>query len=107
MKHLYISTFILQRKERASDNQGGWVETYKDIGEIHGRLRPANATERTVASQEQAYITHVFYCDATEDIRRGDRLKGEGIEVNVIAVRNPSYMNHHLEIDCEVIQHGG
>ena len=104
---LYIHTFVISRPSRTDDGQGGWTIGYADVGSIQGRLRPASATERTVAQQEQARITHVFYCGADEDVHRGDLVSGAGNVVEVVAVREPSHMGHHLEIDCLEIQKEG
>lgn len=98
--------FIHYRPSRASDGQGGWVVSRVAVGAIWGRLRPASSEERLVAQQEQRRLSHVFYCDATEDVRRGDTLAADGIEVEVLAVREPSRAGHHLECDCWESQQG-
>lgn len=106
MKHLFNQTMTLQRKIYIDDGQGGTYLDWQNIGTIRGRLRPASASERTVAAQEQAVISHVFYCSADEDIRRGDRLINGGLTVEIIAVKEPSYMGHHLECEGLVVQNG-
>jgi len=97
---LYIHSLAVTRKARASDGQGGWTETWGTVATISGRIRPASANERILARQQQAEISHVFYCAASVDVTRGDRLAGEGRTWDVIAVREPSHARHHLEIDC-------
>jgi hypothetical protein len=42
----------------------------------------------------------VFYCLASEDIARGDRITGDDVMVDVMAIREPSRADHHFEIDC-------
>jgi head-tail adaptor len=102
---LYIHTLTVTRPTRTGDGQGGWTVTYETVGTIDGRLRPAGASEKTTADQEQAQVTHVLYCAADEDIQRGDLVMGTGLPVvEIIAVREPSYMGHHLECDCVEIQ---
>lgn len=97
-------TYTLARRVRVSDGQGGWPWSYVDQGTIQGRLRPASGAERMAAQQEQRAITHVFYCLYDEDIRRTDQLVGDGVTVYVDAVRKPSRMDHHLEVDCSETQ---
>ena len=101
---LYIHAMTVTRPAKTADGQGGWAVGYETIGLVNGRLRPASASERISADQQQARITHVWYCAPTEDIRRGDLLSGEGQTVEVLAVREPSHMGHHLEVDCVEIQ---
>ncbi len=101
---LFIDTFTVSRLSLVSDSQGGWQQTRADAGTISGRLRPASATERTVAQQGQALISHVLYTTAGADVQRGDYVTGAGKVVEVAAVREPSHMGHHLEVDCQEIQ---
>lgn len=93
-------TYAVSRRRRTPDAQGGWAIDYVAIPPIRGRLRPASSAERLIAQQEQRDLTHVFYCLEGEDIARGDRITGDGITVEVDAVREPSRADHHLEIDC-------
>ncbi len=101
---LYIHSLTISRPTRTPDGQGGWAIGYTELGGIAGRLRPAGASEQTVADQQQAKVTHVLYCAADEDIRRGDLVSVAGVTVEVVAVREPSHMGHHLECDCAEIQ---
>jgi SPP1 family predicted phage head-tail adaptor len=92
--------FIVSRRFRTLDHQGGWHITYTSIVTIEGRLRPASSTEIIAAQQEQRRISHVFYCEAGRNIARGDRISADGVTVDVMAVREPSRANEHYEIDC-------
>jgi len=104
---LFNHEFAQTRPTRTSDGQGGWTVSYANVGAIMGRLRPASSEERTVAAQEQRRLSHVFYCDADEDVRRGDRLVEDGIAVEVLDIREPSRARHHLECDCWETQREG
>src|SRR3972149_252993 len=92
--------FAVERRVRTLDHQGGWLINYSPINAILGRLRPASSAEIIAAQQEQRRISHIFYCVAGEDIVRGDRLTGEGVMVDVMAIREPSRADEHYEIDC-------
>ena len=98
--------FYHSRRRQTGDGQGGWVEDPVPIGTVRGRLRPATSAERERAAQEQRQISHVFYCLAGEDVKRGDRLSFGGLTVDVKAVREPSLAGEHLEVDCMEIQLG-
>ena len=104
---LFNREFTQTRPARVTDGQGGWTVSYGAVGTTKGRLRPASAEERTVAAQEQRRLSHVFYCDANEDIQRGDRLTEDGITVEVLGIREPSRARHHLECDCWETQREG
>jgi head-tail adaptor len=106
---LYIHTLRHFRPTRTSDGQGGWAVGYETLADVVGRLRPASASERTVAAQEQVYVSHVLYCAADEDVQREDLLTLDNgahpaVVVEVVAVREPSYSGHHLEIDAYQVQ---
>ena len=104
---LYNHTWTLTRKTRTSDGHGSFPASETTVGTLRGRMRPASATERTLAAQRLAEISHVFYCGADEEVQRDDVLSGEGRTWRVIAVREPSYAGHHLEVDCLEQQKAG
>jgi len=109
---LLNNIFAVERRQRTPDAQGGWQISYQSLAPIRGRLRPASSAEIVAAQQEQRKITHVFYCLETEDIARGDRITGDDVTVDVMALREPSRADHHLEIDCletqfEISEDGG
>jgi SPP1 family predicted phage head-tail adaptor len=96
--------FTKFRRRRTPDGQGGWAVDYVSVETVRGRLRPASSSEREAAAREERQVTHVFYCDAGEDITRGDRLSYSGLTVDEEGVREPSLAGEHLEIDCLEIQ---
>lgn len=102
---LLITTFTHERRRRTPDGQGGWSIDYVEQGTVTGRIRPATSSERQLAMQEERQVTHVFYCQADEDVRRGDRLTatspgGYQLVVDVDALREPSLAGEHYEFDC-------
>ena len=97
---LLNNTFLVSRRDRIADGQGGWIITYADIGTVEGRIRPANSNERVVADSEEQQITHVLYTNADEDIVRGDLVTCKGLQVEVLGIREPSLAGRHWEIDC-------
>lgn len=97
-------TFVLERRQRLPDGIGGWVIAYTSNGSVSGYIRPATSEEITTAQQEQRRITHVLYVDGDTDIARGDRATGAGLVVDIMAVRDPGQVSHHLEVDCNETQ---
>lgn len=105
---LLNNDFAHFRRRRSPDGQGGWPLDYPPEGAttIRGRIRPALSREREVAASEERLVTHVFYCEASADVRRGDRLQclspvsGYLLIVEVDALREPSLAGEHLEFDC-------
>jgi len=98
---LLIDTFVIWRKERVFDGQGGWAESLVEVGSIAGRLRPVVGREGDSADQAQRVVTHVLYTLPAVDIQRGDMAVGAGKTVEVLGIRDPSHAGHHWEIDCE------
>jgi len=101
---LYNHSYVVIRKTRASDGQGGWGETWATVATITGRMRPASAAEATAAAQRQAQISHVLYCGPDTNVARGDRVTGQERLWTVVAIREPSHAGHHLEVDCNETQ---
>jgi SPP1 family predicted phage head-tail adaptor len=97
---LLTHDFVIYRRQRESDGQGGWAETWVQIATVSGRLRPVSGAERAVAAQVERHVTHVLYVGADTDIARGDMVQGAGTVVDVLGVREPSHAGHHLEVDC-------
>ncbi len=97
---LLNNAFTVARRSRLSDGQGGWLITYVELGTQAGRIRPATGTEREIAQAEGRQLTHVFYTLASADIARGDHVTCGALEVEVLAVREPSLAGMHYEIDC-------
>ena len=97
------NTFAVYRNVRTPDGQGGDTAALAHVGDYRGRLRPVNAGERVDAEQRNVRMTHILYCKADTDIARGDTVIGAGVDLRVLAVREPSYANHHYAVDCEAI----
>ena len=92
--------FVISRKERTSDGQGGWLASYVSIGVVKGRIRPASSSEQEKAQEQQRQITHVLYLLPKTDVERGDLVTCDGLAVDVQGVRDPSFAHIHLEVDC-------
>src|SRR5438128_4088256 len=110
VSQLFNHDFIVARVTRLEDGQGGYTLEFADLPgmPIRGVLTPATSTERLIAAQQQARVTHTFYCLPT-DIARGDQVRvadasPSGLPypvVYVVDVRNPNLLDHHLEISVE------
>ena len=96
--------YTIDRRSRVSDGAGGWAIAYEPQSVVDGRLRPTTSQERDVAAREERRISHVLYVVDGTDIVRGDQVEGAGIIVEVMAVREPSRADHHLEVDCWELQ---
>jgi SPP1 family predicted phage head-tail adaptor len=102
MSALRITEVEHLRRVSSSDGQGGWTEDMSSLGTVWVRVRAATSAERQEARQDGRTITHVVYGDPADAIRRGDQLEiSAGQVLEVLAVRNPSLLNHHTEMDCE------
>ena len=97
---LLNNTFVISRRDRVDDGQGGWTIVYGDVASVQGRIRPATSAERLVADREERQITHVLYVVHGADIERGDLVVCDDLQVEVLGIREPSKAGQHLEIDC-------
>jgi head-tail adaptor len=104
---LYVHEFTLYRRTRTGDGHGSWEVTWPEYSTFSGRLRPSGASDVERGAQMQAEISHVLYAAADCEVQRGDRIGYGDLLLDVIAVRNPSYAGHHLEIDCQAMQAEG
>lgn len=89
----------IQRKDRTSDGQGGWSETWSEVAYERGHLRPTSAREKLAGGQEKADVSHIAILRKGADIKLGDRLKLDDLIVAVVGIREPATAGRHLEID--------
>lgn len=105
MNNLFIHDITIERKAMHINDDGSFTEEYQIIGTAKARVTPASIRVREFyqAGQEKVNVSHVIYTEFW-NVQAGDIILFQEQQFKVIAVRNPSYMNHHLEIDCELIQ---
>ena len=102
----FNEVFTIERKQRASDGQGGFVESYAEIASERGRMVMGSAHELKVGEQLQARAMPALNVRGGADIQRGDRVTGSRSGVFlVIDVRRPS-KGDHLECDCRQYEEG-
>lgn len=70
--HLFIHSLTIKRNTRASDGQGGWVETPATNSTTNGRVNPASARDLEVAGKMRAEVSHAIYFPADTDVKNGD-----------------------------------
>ncbi|MFE7159155.1 phage head closure protein [Streptomyces sp. NPDC057636] len=92
------------RYSRTADGMGGWEETWAQVGTVRARISQPSATERTLADQATARLTHVAYLSADADVRRNDQLRLGARVFTVSAVFEPSEPGTYLRADCEASQ---
>ncbi len=91
-----------------SDGQGGWTSTNGSVANISVRVSVGGGSEKRIAYLDARQITHVVYCMPGSNVKRGDKLviAEKNLELQVLDVKEPSLMGHHLELECREIQHG-
>ena len=98
MRALLIDTFTKQTKAETTDDMGGWTEAWSDGTTFEGRLSALPTGERMSDDRVTVYATHRLYCESLT-ITENDRVKLGSRTFEIKAVRNPSNLSHHLEID--------
>lgn len=88
--HLLNRTLTVWRPSSTADGYGGRDVTFAQVGTVAARVSRPAAAERVVADQEGVEVTLDVYLDLGADVRRGDRLIGDGQTLEVLAVTSPS-----------------
>jgi len=70
--HLFIHSLTIKRNTRASDGQGGWVETPATSSTPNGRVNPVSGKDLEVAGKMRAQVTHCIYLPPGTDVLNGD-----------------------------------
>ena len=100
-----MTSYPVHRKQRTSDGQGGWSETFIYSHSIMGRIRPASAMDRMNADKEDGLISHVLLVPEGTDLKRGDKVIIGRKSVEILTVTATS-SNHHLSANCEENHNG-
>jgi len=104
---LLNTTITIQRGTKVSDGQGGYSINWEDLYvDIPARLVPASGREDEYRGAEKTPTTHTIYISGNYQLTEGDRVvKGDRV-FDILFVRNPSEMNHHLELEAKEIKGG-
>ena len=94
----------VQRRAEISDGQGGFKQSWTNIGIERGKLRPASSGERMIAGQQETEVSHVAYLRADAAVEVGDRLELNDVNYEVIAKREPGMAGKHVEVDLTTVQ---
>jgi len=95
------TTMQLQRLTVTKDSDGSIIETWAALQNFTGGLHRSKGNERLGADRSIVYSTHVFYIDfpVGVTITEKDRFLYGTRVFDIVIVRNPANMNHHLEIE--------
>ena len=101
LEHFYISRCYVGRLSRTSDGKGGWRQQAVVLHDgLRCRVVPLRGQEALQYQRPTATGLFRLYCNVV-DISPDDRVLFNGKLHDILAVRNPSSMNHHLEVDME------
>lgn len=98
LETLLVDTFTRQTVAETSDGIGGATNDWTDGTEFKGRLSAMPADERMSDDRVTVYASHRLYSESLTIIAK-DRVKLGTRIFEIRAVRNPSNIDHHLEID--------
>lgn len=106
IEHLTNRVLTVRRPVLVTDPGGGQSTTWTEVGEVAVRISQPTATERTVAQQDLAQLTHIVYAAPGADVRRGDELADTALTLRVLATLQPSEPVY-LRCECEQRQPDG
>lgn len=95
-------SFLIERPARVPDGAGGFIKTYTTVATVPGRLDEEGKQETLSAAKDIVYITHRLFVDPTTDIKREDRVTGDGRVLRVVMLATV-HENHPLEVLCEEV----
>ncbi len=100
----------LQSKTSVSDSMGGFTDTWTTIAALKGVFIVPRLQERNVERLSDDKMTtfgyYHFICYIPEGVTVNEtcRLEYSGRYFEIILVRNPGFINHHLEIELKEIR---
>ncbi len=92
------------RETRTPDGSGGHAVVWALVSTEAARIAQPSTAERVVALQAGAAWDARVYVRPDADVRRGDRLQGDGETYRVDSTVRPSTASVYLRADCERIQ---
>lgn len=100
------TSLTLKTKTETTDSAGSYTITWATVQTISGVLTQARGREsekyiyaRDSVGRLVAYSTHVFFCEEPSSITAEDQFTYGTRTFEIVAIREPGNMNHHLEID--------
>ena len=100
----------IQQKTNTADGMGGYNETWTILKHITGVLTSPRGNEYRWEGfrlgKEAVRSTHVFYCDVPTDVTITElcRLYYNSRYFDIVFVREPGFMGHHLELELVEIK---
>ncbi len=101
---LLNSSAEVWREGRIPDGMGGSITGFALLTTVRARFSQPSATERVIAAQNGADLSHVVYLLPSADVRRGDQLRSTGQIFTVLATYEPSVPGTYLRADCKARQ---
>ncbi len=107
--HLLNRSVTVKRMTRTSDGQGGYTEalaTVSSLKKVKARRSPASGSDRFIAGQEQAVVTHIWYFNGSPAILYKDVIVDGSLSYEVLGTLPPSRPDH-LKVQTREILRGG
>lgn len=105
IERLFFHDYKVERKSYNPDGKGNFVFEWEEVQKNIGVLRRTSMSERIIADQFNPNLSHILYTKADANIKaETDRIIftfDKEKAYFVIGIRNPSLMDHHLEINLE------
>jgi len=98
------SRVTFQSSSRASDSQGGFVETWANLATnptVYGYLAAVSSRERLFSNQVQTQRTHVLVVRYRSDLTTDMRFTYESRTFQIKGIRNPEERKAFLILDVE------
>ena len=95
----------IQQTSNTDDAYGTFTKTWTNRhDQLACRVVPLTGTEQAIFDRESVRVTHKIFVPYKSDIVEADRVVFDSENYMIHYVRNPGHMNHHLELECELIR---
>ena len=94
----------IEQVSNSQDDYGTPVETWtKRHDQLACRVVPLTGTEQAIFDRDSVRSTHKIFTQYKSGIITADRVLFDSDYYQIHLVRNPGNINHHLELECELI----
>ena len=103
ISNFYKQDITIERKTKGQDEYGVPSEGWSVLMTIKGLIDKKTGDERMAGGKETTFNYYKLYCDANGIIEE-DRAVLDGNIYEILSVRNPLNLDHHLEADLRLVE---
>ncbi len=100
-----LHTLVIERPAGgARDEYGNPTQTWATLATVKGLVQPKSARDIAQLSQGGPVVSDLTAYLYPTDLKESDRIVSDGLTYQVDGVRNAGGVDHHLEVDCHLVE---